>query len=212
MKRTELYNLVWERPVTHVAKEFGLSRCRRSKESASSTGFPPRHWDIGRNCSDGKKVNRLPLPAVKEGQQDDVDLSVRIKQKIPDVVGETHQIAMEQEKSEKSPTVPTERPAKLHPVVAACERALRKAKQDEEGFVTSPGSVGFDLCVGPESIERVVLLVQAFIDTALDRGHQLSAQPPFRIVVDEQPLALRIYETKEKAAHMPTVAELKQQA
>jgi hypothetical protein len=25
MKRADLYNLVWERPVTHVAKEYGIS-------------------------------------------------------------------------------------------------------------------------------------------------------------------------------------------
>ena len=211
MKRTELYNLVWERPVTHVAKEFGLSDVAVRKICLKH-GIPTPPLGYWAKLRHGKKVHRLPLPAVKEGRQDDVDLAVRVKEQMPDVVGETHRIAIEQERSEKSPTVPTERPAKLHPAVAASEKALRKAKPDEEGFVTSQGSVGFDLYIGPESIERVVLLIQAFIDTALDRGHQLSAQPPFRIVVDEQPLALRIYETKEKAAHMPTVAELKQQA
>ena len=179
------------------------------ERSASSTGFPPRHWDIGRAGGMETKVNRLPLPAVKEGQQDDVDLSVRIKQEIPDGVGETHWNRDGAENREVADGS-DRRAAKLHPEVAACAGGGRKAKQDEEGFVTSSGSAGFDLCVGPELIERVVLLVQAFIDTALDRGHQLSAQPPFRIVVDEQPLALRI--RKSKAAHLPTVAELKRQA
>lgn len=158
MKRTELYNLVWERPVTHVAKEFGLSDVAVRKICLKH-GIPTPPLGYWAKLQHGKKVHRLPLPAVKEGQQDDVDLAVRVKEQMPDVVGETHRIAIEQERSEKSPTVPTERPAKLHPAVAASEKALRKAKPDEEGFVTSQGSVGFDLYVGPESIERVVLLI-----------------------------------------------------
>ena len=84
------------------------------------------------------------------------------------------------------------------------EKALRKAKPDNEGFVACGGPGKLDIKIGPAIIDRVVLLVHAMLNAATERGHQLSTEAEFRIVVDEQPLAVRIHETRSKTAHVPT--------
>jgi hypothetical protein len=212
MKRVDLYTLVWERPVTHVAKEFGVSDVAVRKICAKH-GIPTPPLGYWAKLQHGKKVRKLPLPALKAGESDDVDLVVRTAKTQPPEVGETHQAALQEEAAEGSRiSVPAERPAKLHPLAEATERTLRKAKPDHEGFVASQGAGKLDVRVGPASVERVALIIHALVRGALDRGHQLSADSDFRIIVDEQPLAVRIYETKDKMEHVPTAEELRRQA
>lgn len=212
MKRTDLYQLVWEKPVTHVAKQFGISDVAVRKICVKH-GIPTPPLGYWAKLQHGKNVRQTPLPPLKEGQSDHVNLVVHPTKNHPPEVAETHRVALlEEAKDESQISVPVERPAKLHPLAEATEKALRKAKPDHEGFITSLGAGKLDVRIGPSSIDRVVLLCHALLRGALDRGHQLSAAPDFRIVVDEQPLAVRFYETKDKTEHVPTAAELKQQA
>ena len=62
--RKELYDLVWEKPMTQVAKEIGVSdvavakRCRRNKISVPGRGY----W---RKLETGSKLSKMPLPKWK---------------------------------------------------------------------------------------------------------------------------------------------------
>lgn len=135
------------------------------------------------------------------------------KESLSPAAAETHRIAVQEEMREESRiVVPTERPTKLHPLAAATEKALQRGKPDDEGFVTSQGAGRLDVRIGLPSIARVVLLIHSLLRAVQDRGHRLSADADFRVIVDDQPLALRIYESKDKAVHMPSIAELKRQS
>jgi len=212
MTRADLYKLVWEKPVTHVAKEFGVSDVAIRKTCVKH-GIPTPPLGYWAKLQHGKKVRQPPLPALKEGESDHVDLVARtVKSQAPEVI-ETHEAALQEEAREESRiSVPAVRPARLHPLAEATERTLRKAKLDHEGFVVSQGAGKLDVRIGPASVDRVAMLIHALLHGAVDRGHQLSAAPDFRIIVDEQPLAIRIYETKDKMEHVPTAEELKRQA
>lgn len=212
MKRTDLYVLVWEKPVTHVAKEFGISDVAVRKICVKHE-IPTPPLGYWAKLQHGKKVSKTPLPPLKPGQSDQVALRPRQKPDLPPEISETRQAAIEEEaRDEDRIFVPSEWPKRLHPVAAATRQALRKAKADHEGFLACKGVGVFDATVGPESIDRIALLIHGLLHAAIERGHALSADGEFRIVVDEQPLAVRIYETRDKKTHAPTSAELKRQA
>jgi hypothetical protein len=69
-----------------------------------------------------------------------------------------------------------------------------------------------DVQIGLASIDRAVLVIHALFIAVVDRGYKLSIDEKCWLLVDEQPLAVRIYEAKDKAAHIPTAAETGRQA
>jgi hypothetical protein len=94
----------------------------------------------------------------------------------------------------------------------ACEKRLLKTKPNNEGFLTTEGPSLLDVQIGPKSVGRAVLLIHALLTAVADRGHKLSTDGKCWLLVDEQPLAMRIYEAKDKAVHIPTAAETGRQA
>ena len=128
MKRAELYKLVWEKPVTHVAKEYGISDVAIRKICVKhGIPTPPlRYWA---KLQHDKRVVQTPLPPLNEGQSDNVNLKEHSEKKLPPAAIEAQRIAVEEEASlERRIEVPAARPMKLHPVAAATERTLQKAK------------------------------------------------------------------------------------
>jgi hypothetical protein len=212
MNRAALYALVWERPITHVAKDFGVSDVAIRKICIKH-GVPTPPLGYWAKLKHGKKVIQPPLPPIQKGQSDSINLQVRQREEMPSEIVEAVRLA-KQELSliENKILVPTARPANLHPVALASEKVLRKAKPDNEGFVVCGGAGKFNAKIGPASIDRVVIVIHATAFAAVENCHKLSISDDFCIVVDEQPLAVRIYEIKDKKAHLPTPDDLKRQA
>lgn len=210
MNREELYALVWEEPVTHVAEKFGISDVAVRKICVNH-GVPTPPLGYWAKLQHGKKVDKIPLPPLAKGQSDHIELRIHPTKELPPTVAEVYRVAAaEQDREENRIIVPTERPDKLHPIALSTEKVLRKAKPDGEGFVGSDGPGLFDTKIGPDSIDRTVIIIHVLLQAAVDHGHAISTD--CRIVVDEQPLAIRIYETKDKVSHIATPADLKAQA
>ncbi len=212
MNRAALYALVWKKPVTRVAKDFGISDVAIRKICVKH-GIPTPPKGYWAKLQHGKKVKRPSLPPLKDGQSDNIALEVRPKQDVSAEIA--HAIrASENERAhpEAKVSVPTERPMTLHPLAAACERKLRKAKPNNEGFLTTEGAAVLDVQIGLASVDRAVLLIHALLIAVADRGYKLSTDGTCWLLVDEQPLAVRIYEAKDKAAHVPMAAETGRQA
>lgn len=212
MNRIELYNLVWAKPVTHVAKQFGLSDVAIHK-LCKKHGIPTPPLGYWAKVKYGKKVSQPKLPPVNQGQSDLIDLRVYEKPISPPEVLEAIQAAKhETQQLSDQIQVPAQRPTSLHALAAATEKVLRKVKPDDEGFVTAGGPGKVDVKIAPASIDRAILLIHALLNVAMEGGYQLSTEGGVRVVVDEQALAVRIYETKNKVAHIPTSDDLKRQA
>lgn len=208
VKRAELYAWVWEKPVTHVARELGVSDVAVRK-TCRKHGIPLPPLGYWAKLQHGKKVVQTPLPPAESERHEKIDIRLPQKPVQPPEIAEALQSALEEE----APiSFPVERPEKLHPIAAATEKVLRKAKIDDEGFAASSGEGKFNVYVGPASVDRATLLVHFLILSATERHHSVPPDTQSQIFVDEQPLAVRIYETKAKAAHVPTQSELKRQA
>jgi hypothetical protein len=196
----------------HAAKRFGISDVALRKTCVKH-GIPTPPLGYWAKVAHGKSVMRPPLPALKSGHRNDIDLRVRLRPKLPAEVSVLLAAAREQAAMpENRIAVPAQRPPVLHPTVVATERAFRRAKPDQEGFShVSDGC--FNTSIGSESRERALLILDTLAKALEARGHALRADNGcVRIMVEGEPLVPRIYETKGKRPYEPRASDLKKQA
>jgi hypothetical protein len=157
--------------MTHVAQEFGLSdvAVRKICVKHGIPTPPPGYWA---KLQHGKKVSRPPLPPLKKGKADTIKLAIKPKEALPADIANAVLLA-EQEKThpDNRVLVPTERPSNLHPVASACEKTLKRAKPNSEGFLAIEGDGVFAVQVGSLSINRSVIL----------RGHEPQRRRDLRL-------------------------------
>ncbi len=211
MNREDVYALVWQTPLSQLAKTFGLSDvglrkiCIRHDIPTPPLGYWAKRMH-------GKPVNQPPLPPSKTGASI-VPLVMRADRDLSPAIRMAQDIALRRNSQFHTIVVPAERPKKLHRVAVATRKSLRMSKADHEGFKTCKDSVGVDVTVGLHSIERALLIIHAVTCAAEQRGHSIAAhQDGIRIVVEDVPFRWRLYEIKDRAAHQPTKEELERQA
>jgi len=211
MKRTDLYDLVWSKPMTHLAREYGISdvALRKTCQKHDIPTPPVGYWE---KLNHGKPVRQIPLPKPENGGED-VPLVARLLKAIPPVVQAARQAAIELEaKPENIIRVPDKRPDDLHSIAEKVEKVLRKAKPDEEGFVHCDRKGLPCVAIGPDTIDRAIILIDTFIKAAILRGHTVSGKDGvFHVMADEEAFTVRLYETKDREPHEPTATEIRKQ-
>jgi hypothetical protein len=72
--REQIYELVWSKPMTHLAKEFAISDVAVHK-ICKKHGIPnpPLGWWAKKAA--GKKVKQIPLPEAKAGTADRITIA-----------------------------------------------------------------------------------------------------------------------------------------
>lgn len=213
MTRAELYVLVWEQPMTKLAKKFGLSDVGLRK-LCTRHNIPTPPLGYWAKLAHGKRVYQPALPQLKTGQSELMDLSPKPIANLPDVAAVALQVAIELEATpEKQIAIPSERPTRLREVAATVGKALRKGKPDHHGLLTFLPGYWPGIYVAAASIDRVELLIDTLARELGDRGYSISLQTnDIRLVIDKEPFSLRIYELKDKSEHVPTREDLKRQA
>lgn len=213
MTRAELYALVWETPMTGLAKRFGLSDVGLRK-ICTKHDIPTPPLGYWAKRAHGKQVRQPPLPPLEGGVSDHIVLSERAPQPMPALVAAAHAAAAAAEASpDRKIRVSTERPAKLHPIAAEVGKVLRKDRPDSAGMVTFLGGYWPVIQIGLGSIARVEILLDTLATALAQRGHSLvQDDQSIQIMVEDIPFELRIYEAKSKTLHTPTKEELARKA
>ena len=208
MTRQELYDLVWQTPMTKLAKTYGLSDVGLRKICVKyDIPTPPLGYWAKR--THGKKVKQPRLPERKTGIPETLHLVVHETAAVPVEVAGAQEAALSRDATFPKIVVPTERPAKLHHVALATSRALKATKIDRERFKICAISGGVEVAIGADSVDRVVSIIDAIAAAAEVRGYHFAEDSGgVRIVVDGVPIAWRIHETKDKTEHTPTKDEL----
>jgi hypothetical protein len=212
LTREKLYDLVWETPMSRLAKSFGLSDvglrkiCTKRKIPTPPLGY----WA---KLAHGKKVRRPPLPKEESGISGAVLIFRRSGATVtPETKAEqVREIAAN--KRHPSIVVANERRRRLHPIAAAAARALRAAKTDHEGFKTADSIDGVSMSVSAGSVDRALRIADAIARAVEARGHRHEHHSGgARIKADGVPFDWRFHEIKDKKKHVPTKGELKAQA
>lgn len=168
--REEFYELVWSKPMTHLAKDFRLSDvalhkiCRKHDIPNPPLGWWAKH-------AAGQNVKRIPLPKAKAG----VALTVIIAS--GEVRRERDSLASAREQARvKASELDLSGEPLSHPLVQKSFDKLRKAKPGNTGLVSLSLDGHVQLEIAPGSIDRAERCLLQIVAAAKAQGFELSAK------------------------------------
>lgn len=203
--RQTFYELVWSKPITHVAKDFALSDvaihkiCRKH-----GIPTPPLGWWAKKQA--GKPVERTPLPDCGP------EVSDRIVIAAPVLGSEPSTIATVREKARvRVSGLPTDADAMPDPIVAQTIAALRKAKPSAKGIIEVSGA-GLIRCeIGPASIGRLETILLRIAAAAAAQNFTLQAtKMGAGFFGDGETISVGVTETVKRVKHVLTPNEQEQ--
>ncbi len=216
IKRDELYEQVWSRPMWDIAKDYGLSDvglakiCRRLKVPVPGRGY----W-AQRDA--GKAPPKPALPPLGKGDLAEVEVS---KQKpsgfVTQALFEIEQLVVRENLPENKVTV-TSTLVKPHALVAHTAQLLRAAKPSgTNGLIYPPIGKGcLDIRVTPGNLGRALRIMDALIKALETRGYNVSIDAKNKdatvVTVLGQNLEIRLEEAVKRTDHVLTTDEKKQQ-
>jgi hypothetical protein len=213
MTRAQLYALVWEKPMVHVAKRFGISdvALRKICKKHDIPTPPLGYWA---KLAYGKRTRQPPLGALKENIQDAIYLEEKPIEDVPGDVSAVRAAVTQRETSADAKiVVPSECPATLHPVVSRTRKAMHKAKGDAEAFIRSSGAGLIEATISRPTIDRTIILLDTLFKALKERGIEVTeCDDGVAIKIDNEPFLIRVHETRDRKPHEPTAKELKEQA
>jgi hypothetical protein len=166
--REEFYELVWSKPMTHLAKEFVLSDVALHKICRKhDIPNPPLGWWAKKAA--GKQVKRIPLPRVKAGAATHITISGGELRQEPGPIA----IARENARILASSAQVSSEPWP-HVIVERTAAKLRKAKPVEmTGLVSARGDGIIRADIAPVSIDRFEQALNQIVAASAAIGIQL---------------------------------------
>jgi hypothetical protein len=135
LTRQQLYDMIWERAVSKVAPELGISDVALRKHCVKHAIPLPDTTYWGRLHA-GRPVKRKPLEALPKGVDDRIVIDARARPPAAEPVEAAIAIAKQREDAVIVPE-------KLHPLVAKTLSLARKATPDRNGAITGLGPEAF---------------------------------------------------------------------
>lgn len=197
LTRQELYDLVWENPLSKLAKKYNLSDnglrkvCKKLDIPLPKNG----HWQ---KIQFNKKVIIEKLPV-----NDKVETSVTLKfredsETIIDGEGnELNHLTKEIKTTLKESIVFPEKLTKPHPLIIEAKNDLKTKEpsyyHNIKGLLNT--SVGvLNITVSPQNVKRALLFMDIFIKAIQKRGHKIIVEKGSKIVIDNIELGFGLRE------------------
>lgn len=201
--REEFYDLVWSKPMTHLAKDFRLSDVALHKICRKhDIPRPERGWWA--KLAAGHKLSKTPLPEPSAG----VGSTIVITSGVTGDEAEDIAQAREQARIRASETVPSEEVA-AHPIVTKSMDKLRKAKPGHGGLVAIAHQGLIAIEIAPASIDRIELALNRIVAAASVQGFALSGNGE-RAAFEGKDLVIpfSVKEAIKRSKHVLTEEEL----
>jgi hypothetical protein len=174
--REQFYELVWSKPMTHLAREFAISDvalhkiCRKHE-----IPNPPLGWWAKKAA--GKRVKQIPLPEAEAGTADRItianaDLSHE-SSALANVREQARILASEGSDDQVGP---------IHPIIDRTIAKLRKAKPSDIGIVSADGTGLIKCEVASPSIGRLAVILPRVVRAASLQGFELVAGGRIRAI------------------------------
>lgn len=174
--RSELYDLVWSKPMRTLGQELGISDvglkkvCRRH-------GIPTPPQGYWNKKAAGHKVRQLLLPPSTEPRPDRIHIegaTSRLPAKAREIIAASK--IQKQQQLLVVPEIVTGKDQRvLHRAVLATARTLRKSKADSSGAIRAQGEGECGVTVATGSAERVIGFLDALFKLLDQEG--LALQP-----------------------------------
>lgn len=204
--RDQFHALVWSKPMTHLAREFGLSDVALHKICRKhSIPTPPLGWWAKQQA--GKPVRRTPLPVLEVGATDRIVIAA------PELRGETPAVASVREEARvRASDGVFDDEERSFPIVDRTIAALRAAAPSDKGLVVSSGADVISCEVAPGSLSRVETVLRRIATAATHQGFVMEAGARGACLVGSgETIGFRLSEEVKRIRHVLTPAEQKQE-
>jgi len=205
LTRKELYDLVWSKPMSTLAQEYGLSDRGLAKlcERSNIPGPPRGYWA---KKEAGQKVKQPPFHPTPKGKLDKISINGNpLPPAVKTVLCEEKQRRQEAPKTEaNSAEARPELPKVIQPTI----NALRAAKPDKEGVIHATGEKHCGISVTASCADRVISILEVLSRRLEERG--VTLQPLGKGIaafIEKDNVELSLIEIIEKRPHIPTAAE-----
>lgn len=205
--REEFYDLVWSKPMTHLAKEFALSDVALHKICKKhDIPNPPLGWWAKKAA--GKAVKQTPLPRARAGISDRITIAAGELRPEPELIANARENARLLASS-----IDAEAAIPANPIIDRTIAQLRKAKPSAiNGLVTVEGLNVVKASVAPASIDRLELALGRIAAAAEALGIKLvRGEKSASFQCDGETIAFSISESVRREKHLPTEKELAEQ-
>lgn len=205
LNRSQLYDLVWSKPMLQLAEELGISdrglakKCKRHKVPVPYRGY----WA---KIEAGKKARKYPLP---KSDNDYLDHICFVKE--PDAQKAIEKIVdfpIPSELNEKINSFDfSSTYRKRHPLITATRKNISKRSTDRYGFVIFPKE-SLSLKVTSNTVEQSVDLFSLLITFSDHLGWTVeNHNDKTHITINNQKIAIRIKEKIKQVTHKLTEEE-----
>lgn len=217
--REDLYDQVWKRALGKVAAEYGITGTAL-KKICDRHEIPTPERGYWAKVQFGKPVAHPSLPVVSDSRLARVQISGSGRAALPQAVSDAKSRVRDRlaetvgtEVSNTSVFKTPEEAASNLPSLVATLRALKKARPDHQGFVVARGRGVVPVRVGPQSVDRSLLLLAQFLTAAGSQGFVPTVtDDALTLVVEGEPLGFALEAQSDRVPHVPTASELKEQA
>lgn len=200
--REAFYELVWSKPLTHLAREFAISDVALHKICRKhDIPNPPLGWWARKAA--GKEVTQIPLPEAPPGSAGQITIAS------PDLRREPSGLSEVREQARIAAAVASASSGgPPHPIVEHTLAALRKSKSTDTGLVSSEGS-GLIRCeVSSVSVDRLATCLPQIVSAAALQGFDLVAgEKAAQFRSPQESVSFSITETIAREKHVPTPEE-----
>lgn len=179
ISRRELYEQVWQEPMTKLAKKYGLSDVGLAKLlKKHDIPRPPRgYWA---KLQFGHKPRRTPLPNSK----DNAEIAVReFNQAAAVAVAPPSEVEAELAgwRGDESEIKVAESLRGAHPLVSKAREGFQTAERSDLGFLLRPEGAPLDLHVTRGTLRRALLIVDALLKAFEKHGYSVGGGPSITI-------------------------------
>ena len=205
--RRELYDLVWSKPMIHLAKEMSVSdvalhkTCRRH-----NIPNPPLGWWAKKAA--GKPVQQIPLPET----ENDARITITVRS-ASEAQWKTKAIDLANQKARLQKAFPASPSSRASKVVRATLAALRRGKPNDQGLICIQEDGLIPCLISKQSISRVAELLPSLEAAAGVQGFELTKDgAPSCFSDGKQTVKFELTEGYTRRKHELTKSEKAKQA
>lgn len=205
--RHEFFDLVWSKPMTQLAKEFGLSdvalhkTCKRHRIPTPGLGY----WA---KVAAGKSVKRASFRDISDNSLNTVCIYPSHISSLPPEVKKVRDAELAKAKETKQKldeAIPTR---ELHPCVERLKRKLETTQMQkcECAIVNDPKL--FSVSISPANTARLIGILDALARQAESKGYKIeSGEKALQFNVEEDGISVQVFEKRDKIPHVRTEKE-----
>jgi hypothetical protein len=192
LKRSDLHRLVWQEPISRIAKTYGLSDVGLAKICRKhDIPCPPRgHWAKKQH---GHEPSTIPLPQ----PENDPEIELRDPADPEIAAAADRKEAIEsaaKERQSEAPIVVAETLRGAHPLIALANEQFQNARTDESGFFILEKKA-LDITTSKGALRRALLIIDALLKALQKSGYEIEKGPAAKI--DGQTVRFCIFEAME---------------